>query len=234
MERAIGNLGKEIRQPSKPFANLAQCALRRCQTNAIKHMFPEVEPEPPSLPRGAHPLDSEHALLRKHEQKISTLPTAEAEVTRNFVASQDVAISNNWQNEPSLARWARLRLPNGQTARSAWGDEGKDTNNIRMSRMVKAVKSIEGSIKDAPVQAMQMPTGPPGTIIVPTENKGDQPNAKFWHQRDWKRYTKAKRMASGISDPEAESVKSVNKELAFGYLTDCNGKHISEDDLDVA
>ena len=48
MERTIGNLGEEIRQPSNPFANLSQRGLRRSQVNALKAMIPDLE-EPVNL-----------------------------------------------------------------------------------------------------------------------------------------------------------------------------------------
>ena len=36
MERAIGDLGSEIRQPSNPFMNLSERASLHCQINALK------------------------------------------------------------------------------------------------------------------------------------------------------------------------------------------------------
>jgi hypothetical protein len=38
---------------------------------------------------------------------------------------------------PKIARWARLRLPNGQVARSRWKETQKPLNKVRMSRNVK-------------------------------------------------------------------------------------------------
>ncbi|KAH9830122.1 uncharacterized protein C8Q71DRAFT_678434, partial [Rhodofomes roseus] len=46
MERTIGDLGAEIRQPSNAFANLAQRALRRAQVNGLKAMFPDLDRGP--------------------------------------------------------------------------------------------------------------------------------------------------------------------------------------------
>ena len=43
MERAIGDLGNGIRQPSNPFGNLSQLALRQAQINAIKVICPELD-----------------------------------------------------------------------------------------------------------------------------------------------------------------------------------------------
>jgi hypothetical protein len=45
VERTIGNLGEEIKQHSNLFANLAQRALRRSQTNALKAMVPDLDPQ---------------------------------------------------------------------------------------------------------------------------------------------------------------------------------------------
>jgi hypothetical protein len=42
MERTIGNLGEEIKQPSQPFANLSERGLRRCQVNALKSVLPHL------------------------------------------------------------------------------------------------------------------------------------------------------------------------------------------------
>ena len=53
IEQTIGNLGEEIWQPSNPYANLSQRGLRRCQVNALKAIFPDLEPNEDGLPRGA-------------------------------------------------------------------------------------------------------------------------------------------------------------------------------------
>ncbi|KAF8260381.1 hypothetical protein EI94DRAFT_1611245, partial [Lactarius quietus] len=44
MEQTIRDLGREIRQPSNPFTNLAQHALQHSQVNALKNMYPELDP----------------------------------------------------------------------------------------------------------------------------------------------------------------------------------------------
>ncbi|KAG2335234.1 hypothetical protein BDR05DRAFT_858792, partial [Suillus weaverae] len=50
MERTIGNLGQEIRQPSNPYVNLSREGVRRCQVNALKAMVPNLEDPKPALP----------------------------------------------------------------------------------------------------------------------------------------------------------------------------------------
>ncbi|KZT31503.1 hypothetical protein SISSUDRAFT_1038391, partial [Sistotremastrum suecicum HHB10207 ss-3] len=44
LERTIGNLGQEIRQPSNPFANLSQRAILRCQINSLMVLVPGLSP----------------------------------------------------------------------------------------------------------------------------------------------------------------------------------------------
>jgi hypothetical protein len=45
IERTIGNLGEELKQPSDPYANLSQRAIRRCQVNALKAIILDFQPE---------------------------------------------------------------------------------------------------------------------------------------------------------------------------------------------
>jgi len=63
IERTIGNLGEEVRQPSNPFANLAQRGLYRSQTNALRAMLPHLDPDK-ALPRGSIDLGNAYVLLR--------------------------------------------------------------------------------------------------------------------------------------------------------------------------
>lgn len=51
MERTIGNLGEEIKQPSNPYKNLSESGLRQAQVNSIIAML-DLKPTPPP-PHGA-------------------------------------------------------------------------------------------------------------------------------------------------------------------------------------
>ena len=65
MERTIGNLGQEIWQSSNPFANLARHALQRSQVNALKSIYPELDPKSKfQLPRGAMNVGEGYIMLR--------------------------------------------------------------------------------------------------------------------------------------------------------------------------
>lgn len=137
MERAIGDLGGEIRQPSRPYANLSQRALRRCQTNALKHMFPDLDPEPPRLPRGAIDLGANYILLRAAEELPRAVTPKEAEALQLFIDKRNIEVTQEWYNSPRIARWARVRLPTGQIARSLWKESLKPMDRVRISRNVK-------------------------------------------------------------------------------------------------
>lgn len=139
MERTIGDLGREIRQPSNPYANLAQRALRRCQVNAMKAMDPTLssKSQQPTLPQGAVDIDDGYVLLRACDRYSYKLPPHEAHVLVEYLQSQGAVASGEWWRNPQVARWARLRLPNGQIARTLWKEREKTLDRLRMSRNVK-------------------------------------------------------------------------------------------------
>jgi hypothetical protein len=65
MERTIGNLGQEIWQPSRPYANISREGVRRCRVNSLLSMIPELDEPPKGLPEGAVDLGDGFALLCK-------------------------------------------------------------------------------------------------------------------------------------------------------------------------
>lgn len=143
MERAIGDLGREIRQPSNPYGNLSQRALRRCEANALKHMIPSLDAGSDEyvLPRRAYDLGDGYVLLRAAEKVSQPVTSEEANAIRTFFLGTDLSnypdVEATWLDAPCVARWARLRLPNGQIARSAWKETLKPLTQIRISRNVK-------------------------------------------------------------------------------------------------
>jgi hypothetical protein len=50
LEHTIGNLGQEIKQPSKPYVNLANCGLCCSQLAALHVILPDLVPDNPGLP----------------------------------------------------------------------------------------------------------------------------------------------------------------------------------------
>lgn len=134
MERVIGDLGGEIKQPSQPYANLSQRGVARCQTNALLSIAPDLKKGPKPIPRGAEALGDEYVLLRAKD-------TTRRRVSEHAEHAITAYLSNRTQHDFShaeklrIVRWARLRLPCGQVARSSW-KEGLRTP-LRMSRNVK-------------------------------------------------------------------------------------------------
>ncbi|RXW16092.1 hypothetical protein EST38_g9763 [Candolleomyces aberdarensis] len=147
MERTIGNLGKEIKQPSNPYKNLSERGLRRAQVNAVTSMM-AVENAPVNLPPGATDYGDGYILLGPTERgkKLMTLLEADAFIT--FAHSLDP----NWSTRGariSCCRRGRLRLPTRQIARTKWKELDKSEDApLRISRMVKIVddKIINGHV----------------------------------------------------------------------------------------
>ncbi|KAL6307024.1 hypothetical protein BKA93DRAFT_728601 [Sparassis latifolia] len=135
MERTIGNLGQEIRQPSNLFANLSQRGLRRAQVNALKSMIPDLEPLKDHLPRCAVDLGGGYVLLRARQRTAGPLHECEAVALWVYIHDMHaLEVDSAAMATPLVRRWARLQLPNGQVARSAWNEKKKTLRNVRMAR----------------------------------------------------------------------------------------------------
>lgn len=91
--------------------------------------MPELDEPPKGLPEGAVDIGDGYVLLRKRE-RYPIYPTGQ----------HALAISTflrHGQQLPRIRKWARLRLPNGQTARSSWREKLKPLEKTRMSHNVK-------------------------------------------------------------------------------------------------
>lgn len=128
MERTIGNLGQEIRQPSDPFSNLAQQGIWRCQVNALKAMIPHLDPPENMNPHASADLGNGYILLAKRDKYLVTVHREEARVIAEYLERP---------HAPKIRCWACLRLPNGQVARSEFQELQKAPDEIRMARNVK-------------------------------------------------------------------------------------------------
>jgi hypothetical protein len=124
----VGELGKGIRQPSNPFANLCQIALRRSQLNALKIIYPDLDNNDNlRLPHYSVAVDSDYVFLRPHDRNPQTFSGP------ILAAIKDSPLCNSERYK----RWGRLRLPNGQISRSLFSESRKKSENIRISRNVK-------------------------------------------------------------------------------------------------
>lgn len=130
MEQMIGSLGKEIRQPSSPFANLSQWALLWCQINALVNIYPDLEVIAQKshllvqLPPPGHPI-----LLSCHDKYPHHLQNPA------YLLIFDVF------NLSKIRQWSHIQLPNGQIACSILSDE-KHRSNTCVSHNVKANTNI--------------------------------------------------------------------------------------------
>ncbi|KAJ7049353.1 hypothetical protein C8F01DRAFT_1002515 [Mycena amicta] len=129
MERTIGSLGEQLRQPSNPYSNLSERALFCAQLNALSAMFPELNDQKlKHIPRGARDLGGGFVLLRRRDELPHWISGKEADALREYLGAE---------GDVRVKRWARLRLPNGQIARSSWKEKSKALEKVRMSRNVK-------------------------------------------------------------------------------------------------
>lgn len=138
MERTIGNLTEEMKQPSQPFANLSQHGLRRAHVNALKAAIPELVKDETN-PRGSQDLGDGYVLLRAKDEHMRTLQGPAAVAVRDYMREQTGENVAGWN--PRVCRWARLRLPTGQIARSAWKEKRKPLEQVRMSRNIRVSHS---------------------------------------------------------------------------------------------
>ena len=137
----IGDLGAEIRQPSKPYENLAQRALCRAQTNILKAMYPDLDSDTKNANKvPKRDLGGGFELLHPHQEGPRSVDDLHDMVILRYIESQvgslDVA-RVIWvdQMEGCVQRWGRLRLPNGQICWSGWKEVAN--NMTRYARNVK-------------------------------------------------------------------------------------------------
>lgn len=129
MERIIEVLGSLVRQPSNPFANLAEQAKKMASVNGLLAMWPEVEHKSGD-PRGSINLGNGYILLGPKDNKLYSLSSSEEPVINNFLAPGAPAIR-------SIYRWGRLQISNGQIARSRWKEIDRSKRLARTDRMLK-------------------------------------------------------------------------------------------------
>jgi hypothetical protein len=115
--------------------NLSQRGLLRAQTNALKAVVPELDLDPP-LTRNAQPIGNGYMLLTARDDKDHTITDVmQIHALIKFFTKNGEPERIRLGGTFSLQRWSRLKLPNGQTTRSAW----KEIENemTRSSRNVK-------------------------------------------------------------------------------------------------
>ncbi|EIW75335.1 hypothetical protein CONPUDRAFT_66323 [Coniophora puteana RWD-64-598 SS2] len=120
MERAIGSLGRKLRQHLNPYANLEQRAINRVQTNALAIIYPELDTSDTlPLPHGTIDLGQGYVLLGAKDHCAVDLPQEEHYVISHALREHSIETLPNFR----LQHWARMRLPNNQVARSLWKED---------------------------------------------------------------------------------------------------------------
>ncbi|KAJ2911786.1 hypothetical protein MD484_g8629, partial [Candolleomyces efflorescens] len=136
-ERAIGDFGKEIRQPSNPFGNLAQIAVRQSRKNALKIIYPELDPEKP-LPRGALDVGDSYIFLSPRTRSRALVFGAAGLYLKSSIGTD------------RIKKYGRMRLPNQQVLRSLFAESSLIKRAPRISRNAKLL--IGGDVQIGEVQ----------------------------------------------------------------------------------
>jgi hypothetical protein len=97
-------------------------------------MIPDLEVETPPLPYGSIDLGDGYVLLRKRDLIAQEVRGCEADAIRSYLSDAGSNVPQNWA--PTVTRWARLRLPNGQITRSLW-NEFEKKKTPRRARNIK-------------------------------------------------------------------------------------------------
>ncbi|OJT12485.1 hypothetical protein TRAPUB_10962 [Trametes pubescens] len=142
LENYIGNITREIKQHVTPYTNVSERALRRTRINALQAMIPAFATDE-SPPLSSIDLHDGYRLLRARDRGMFTLTArAEQHALRTFLIAHNIPIDPGYQ--PSVQRWARLHLPNGQNTRSLWKEGPTEARggNCRRARMVKVRNSF--------------------------------------------------------------------------------------------
>jgi hypothetical protein len=146
LETAIGNLGREIRQDRDLYANLTQRAILRAQINSLQARFPGIQLElrgrrGTSLPRGAREFEGcrGYALFPRCEEYPTLLSEEELAALMSYWRRQEWPNQDVWSK--TICRWAKLRLPNGQMARSVW-QESRIQSNVRRASCVEVRNTL--------------------------------------------------------------------------------------------
>jgi hypothetical protein len=142
MERTIGDLKRQMRQPSNPYANLAHIALSQCQINTLYDMYPELAPqrtkEQISMSPKHRQLGDGYVLLRSGDSRARPVSEAEARSIRSYIEYREKNGEKlHWPSHGLIWRWGRLLLPNQQIARCLWKEEKRNPLRSRNSRNAK-------------------------------------------------------------------------------------------------
>jgi hypothetical protein len=132
MERTIGILGQELRQPSNPYQNLSERGLRRARINALENIIPDLA-KPTHAPRISENLGDKYILLGARDSNTRLVDEHHIPAIHAYYTQHGIPFDPEWI--PCLRRWARVQLPNKQLVRTAWKEKMR-SGPVRNSRNV--------------------------------------------------------------------------------------------------
>jgi hypothetical protein len=133
MERMIGIFGSLIKQPSNPFANLAEEAKKVAEINALVSIWPYLERSKED-PHGSITIGDGYLLLGPKDTEPYQLSGNETTALEKFYS----ALPNPGSVPPnSVYRWGRLKIPTDQVARSYWKEVDRSSRTARTDRNIK-------------------------------------------------------------------------------------------------
>jgi hypothetical protein len=139
LETATGNLGDEIRQDKDPYTNILVRGVLQAQLNSILAMLPNLKlKKDDGLPLGAKDLGNGYALLRACEDTAKPVTETDAAAIMIYWGQMDWPNRDRWPR--AVMRRSRLRLPNGQTARTSWIGS-RSRRPLRRTSCVKVVQN---------------------------------------------------------------------------------------------
>ena len=99
-------------------------------------MLPDLDPLPPVVPRGGQDLGDGYILLRAKDRVLTAMRDCEIQGFASYLKdTHAIQVAENWS--PGVCKWARVRLPNGQVARSSWKEKLKLLTKVRTARNIK-------------------------------------------------------------------------------------------------
>jgi hypothetical protein len=138
IERMIGILGGQIRQPSNPYHNLSQRGLQQCQVNALLAAYPNLSRDKTPTPKLVENLGDGYSFLSARERTPRIHLGLVGKAVHKYFVDEEAVIGNpalaNWSG-PRICQWAHLQLPNGQIARCAWKECAKSVANVCCARV---------------------------------------------------------------------------------------------------
>ncbi|KAG7098203.1 hypothetical protein E1B28_000171 [Marasmius oreades] len=136
MECTIGNLVQELRLHSNPYENVSQRIIERARVNALHAMAPNLFPDDPTLKLPRNHLDVGNGYTLLCPQELHDMDSDILKAFCNFAHLQKWQ-TGNLKVGLTVSRFARLRLPNGQIARSLWQEGKRPDNEVRRARNIK-------------------------------------------------------------------------------------------------